>query len=267
MASTPAGNDFAEISKQINGAVKAMALKCAVELRIADIIHSHNPPMTLSEIASCIDSPSPHGEIMISNLRRIMRLLVHNKMFSVSKSNSPEDDEDEEALYGLSNLSKWILHDSDASLVPLLLCLNDPHILASLHYLSQSVKEGGIAFNNAHGCNVWDYYALQNPELSKTFYGAMSSLTKIKAREILAGYKDGFLGITSLTDVGGGTGTLMYEIVKSYPHIKAINFDLPHVVATAPMYNVRVLHVGGDMFQGSIPKTNAIFIKVSIYIY
>ena len=57
-------------------------------------------------------------------------------------------------------------------------------------------------------------------------------------------------------DVGGGIGSAAAEIVKSFPHIKGINFDLPHVVATAPMYD-GVKHVGGDMFQ-AIPNADAV---------
>ncbi|KAI4331938.1 hypothetical protein L6164_016885 [Bauhinia variegata] len=51
----------------------------------------------------------------------------------------------------------------------------------------------------------------------------------------------------------------MSEIVKSYPHIKCINFDLPHVVADASKYE-GVTHVGGDMFQ-AISKADAVFMK------
>ena len=65
-------------------------------------------------------------------------------------------------------------------------------------------------------------------------------------------------------DVGGGIGSAVAEIVKSFPHIKGINFDLPHVVATAPMYD-GVKHVGGDMFQ-AIPNADAVFMKVKVQI-
>ena len=62
-------------------------------------------------------------------------------------------------------------------------------------------------------------------------------------------------------DVGGGTGGMIAEIVKAHPHIKGTNFDLPHVVATAPIRK-GVSHVGGNMFE-SIPKADAIFMKVN----
>ncbi|KAB1206016.1 (R,S)-reticuline 7-O-methyltransferase [Morella rubra] len=84
---------------------------------------------------------------------------------------------------------------------------------------------------------------------------------------VLAEYKDGFDCVGSLVDVGsGGTGGMIAEIVKSHPHIRGINFDLPHVVATAPVRE-RVSHVGGDMFEaGAIPDADAIFMKGKLII-
>ncbi|KAI9072075.1 hypothetical protein K1719_031316 [Acacia pycnantha] len=57
----------------------------------------------------------------------------------------------------------------------------------------------------------------------------------------------------------GGTGGTVSEIVKAYPHIKCINFDLPYVLATAPEHN-GVTHVGGDMFH-SVPNADVVFMK------
>ncbi|PIA30699.1 hypothetical protein AQUCO_05400063v1 [Aquilegia coerulea] len=69
----------------------------------------------------------------------------------------------------------------------------------------------------------------------------------------------GFDTMTSLIDVGGGTGMMIGEIVKAYPHINGINFDLPHVLATAPEY-LGVVHLPGDMFI-QIPQANAVIMK------
>ncbi|CAN4113727.1 unnamed protein product [Withania somnifera] len=51
----------------------------------------------------------------------------------------------------------------------------------------------------------------------------------------------------------------MTSIVSKYPHIKGVNFDLPHVIKEAPAYP-GVEHVSGDMFQ-SVPQGDMIFIK------
>ncbi|XVF16574.1 hypothetical protein REPUB_Repub10bG0043600 [Reevesia pubescens] len=132
--------------------------------------------------------------------------------------------------------------------------------ISSWHYLSQCVKEGGTVtgFNKAHGCDHWDY-ASQNVEFNTVFNNAMLYDSRIISKAIISGYKDGFTSIGSFVDVGGGTGGMAAQIVKSYPHIKVINFDLPHVITTAPPHD-GVSHLGGDMFE-SIPNADAVFLK------
>jgi hypothetical protein len=78
-----------------------MALKCVMELRIADIIHSQDGLMTLSQIASGIDSPS----LDIPYLTRIMRLLVCKNIFT-EHHHSDSVDDGGETLYGLTEKSK-----------------------------------------------------------------------------------------------------------------------------------------------------------------
>ncbi|KAH7576895.1 hypothetical protein JRO89_XS01G0172100 [Xanthoceras sorbifolium] len=90
-----------------------MALKCAVELRIADIIHSHGGPMTLSSIASCIHSTSPPTTDIIPNLKRIMRFLVRREIFTAHDHHSSTGSDDLETLYGLNHLSRLLLYNGD----------------------------------------------------------------------------------------------------------------------------------------------------------
>ncbi|KAH1090321.1 hypothetical protein J1N35_017578 [Gossypium stocksii] len=64
-----------------------------------------------------------------------------------------------------------------------------------------------------------------------------------------------------LVDVGGGTGTALSLLVKTFPWIRGINFDLPHVVAVVPKSG-SIENVGGDMFM-SIPNTDVVFLMIS----
>ncbi|KAL6198687.1 hypothetical protein ACLB2K_028476 [Fragaria x ananassa] len=86
----------------------------------------------------------------------------------------------------------------------------------------------------------------------------MVSFTTLIMRRILDSYK-GFEHLTQLVDVGGGLGVALSLITSRYPHIKGINYDLPHVIKQAPQYP-GVEHVGGDMFS-NIPSGDAIFMK------
>jgi hypothetical protein len=37
-----------------------------------------------------------------------------------------------------------------------------------------------------------------------------------------------------VVDVGGGHGSSLLAVVRRFPNVRGINFDLPHVIALAP---------------------------------
>ncbi|XP_022140296.1 xanthohumol 4'-O-methyltransferase-like [Momordica charantia] len=229
----------------------SMALKSAVQLQLADIINSHGSPITLSQIASSIASSSASPNI--SYLARIMRLLVRRNIFA---AHHPSDGGD--TLYGLTHSSRWLLRDSDLTLAPMILAELHHWLVDPWHCFAEGVKEGGDIFQKANGHDIWGF-ASKNPQFNQLFNDAMASTSKVVINAILSVYKDGFNSVGSLADVGGGIGGAVSEIVKAYPHMKGINYDLPHVVSTATAYP-GVTHVGGDMFE-SVPKADAIFMK------
>ncbi|KAK1422280.1 hypothetical protein QVD17_25279 [Tagetes erecta] len=243
----------AQILQYLYGSLDGMAIRCCVELHIADIINHHQRPVTLIEISNAIDSPS----INIDGLRRLMKFLVHRKLFDETAVN--HSDSEDQPLYSLNHCSKWLLHDTDVTLAPLVMMRTDPVTLLHFHGLSRSIKEGGAAFKAAHGDEFFDF-CLRNSEYNKVFNEAMACTAKITTNAIVSSYKDGFLGSKgSVVDVGGGIGTAVSEIVKAFPHLKGINFDLSHVVSGAPSYD-GVTHVAGNMFN-SIPTADTIFMK------
>ncbi|KAG8480675.1 hypothetical protein CXB51_025224 [Gossypium anomalum] len=92
-----------------------------------------------------------------------------------------------------------------------------------------------------------------NPENAKRFDTAMKNLSKIIVKKIHETY-NGFQGVTTLVDVGGGYGVTLNMIISKYPSIKGVNFDLPHVVQQAPSFP------GGDMFS-TVPRADTIMMK------
>lgn len=243
-----------QILKFIFNFADSMVLKCAVELHIADIIHSHGHPITLQQIISSTGSPSPD----IACLERIMRFLVNRKIFTANPQLDGGD-----TLYGMTPASRWILRDAELSLAPFLLLENDERNLASWHHLSNCVREGGDGFEKAYGLRFWEY-ASSDPRFFKLYNEGMQCTANIFLKAICESYKDGFERIVgTLVDVGGGSGAALAEIVKAHPHIKGINFDQPQVVAKAPEYP-GISHVGGDMFK-TIPNANTIFMKTVLH--
>ncbi|KAL8507157.1 hypothetical protein ACS0TY_017890 [Phlomoides rotata] len=61
--------------------INSMSLKCAVELKIPDIIHNHNKPTKLSELANALSI----NQAKTPCLGRLMRILIHSKFFIMAK--------------------------------------------------------------------------------------------------------------------------------------------------------------------------------------
>ncbi|KAF9606083.1 hypothetical protein IFM89_023106 [Coptis chinensis] len=55
-----------------------------------------------------------------------------------------------------------------------------------------------------------------------------------------------FVGITTLVDLGGGTGTAVRNIAKAFPHKNCIVYDLPQVIVDSPGYS-EVNYVSGSL--------------------
>lgn len=100
--------------------------------------------------------------------------------------------------------------------------------------LKDAIREGGIPFNRAHGTHAFEYPSLDS-RFNRVFNDAMIDHTTLVMKKILKHYK-GFEGIKRLVDVAGGHGINSNLIASKYPHIEAINFDLPHVIQHAPVY-------------------------------
>ena len=71
---------------------------------------------------------------------------------------------------------------------------------------------------------VFEYHSSDStdPRFKEVFNRAMADISTITMKKILETYK-GFEGLTSIVDVGGGTGAVINMIVSKYPSIKGIN--------------------------------------------
>ncbi|KAJ6887680.1 caffeic acid 3-O-methyltransferase 1 [Populus alba x Populus x berolinensis] len=238
-----------------SASVLPMILKTAIELDLLEIMAKAGPGafLSTSEIASHLPTKNPDAPVMLD---RILRLLASYSILTCSLKDLP--DGKVERLYGLAPVCKFLTKNEDGvSVSPLCLMNQDKVLMESWYYLKDAILEGGIPFNKAYGMTAFEYHGT-DPRFNKVFNKGMSDHSTITMKKILETYK-GFEGLTSLVDVGGGTGAVVNTIVSKYPSIKGINFDLPHVIEDAPSFP-GVEHVGGDMFV-SVPKADAVFMK------
>ncbi|XP_039120963.1 caffeic acid 3-O-methyltransferase 2-like [Dioscorea cayenensis subsp. rotundata] len=125
--------------------------------------------------------------------------------------------------------------------------------------IKHAVLDGSVPFAKANGMTIYEHED-KDPHFSELFNETMFNRTTMYMKKMLENYK-GFESINVLVDVGGGHGGILSIILSNYPHIKAINFDLHHVVSKAKTIQ-GVEFVGGDMFVSVPSGSDAIFMKV-----
>ncbi|KAK6118505.1 hypothetical protein DH2020_047772 [Rehmannia glutinosa] len=241
-----------------------MVLKSAIELNLLELIKKLSGPagdggggfVSPAEIAAQIPTtngrpPPPHDM-----LDRILRLLASYSVLNCSLRKLQNGAV--ERVYSLAPVCKLLTKNEDGvSMASMLLMIQDKVMMDSWYHLKDAILEGENPFNKAYGMTAFEYMG-KDPRFNKLFSQAMSNHSTMFMKKILEIY-NGFEGLKSLVDVGGGTGATLNMIINKYPSIKGINFDLPHVIEHAPSYP-GVEHVGGDMFV-SVPKSDAIFMK------
>ncbi|KZV20285.1 caffeic acid 3-O-methyltransferase 1-like [Dorcoceras hygrometricum] len=213
-----------------------------------------------------------------SVLDSILRVLVSHSFLTCSKT--------EHGLrYGIAPKGKFFVADErGVSMAPFFALT-----------LQQESANWGISFKDmvlegrALCENAQRHYAnfASNSDANKIFNNAMQCVSTLTMKQILKIY-NGFDGMHSLVDVGGGNGATLDMIISKYTSIKGINLDLPTVIQTAPTYKgmniymcvfvcvckekstywpsnhrlylAGVEHVAGDMFA-ELPKADAIMLK------
>jgi hypothetical protein len=180
----------------------------AAELLIADMLA--DGPKDISELARASQSHAPF-------LYRVLRALASVGIFA-------ENDDKKFELTPMAELLK-----SGAMRSIALMFNSDWSDQAWLFFL-ESVKTGDTAFEKAHGLPVSDWLE-KNPTAAEVFNEANAIKAAGSHRGIIDAYD--FSGIRKLTDIGGGLGVLMIEILKANPHMNGAVADLPSVILEA----------------------------------
>ncbi|XP_020237164.1 isoflavone 4'-O-methyltransferase [Cajanus cajan] len=242
--------------KHVYNFVSSMALKSAMELGIADAIHSHGKAMTLSELSSALKlHPSKLGV-----LHRFMRLLTHNGFFT--KTSTQKEGAEEEIAYALTPPSMLLVRSKPTCLAPIVKGALHASSLDMWHsskkWLTEDSKELTL-YESATGESFWDFLNKTTESDTLTMFQDAMAADSAMFDLALQECKHVFQGLSSLVDVGGGTGGVARLIHQAFPHLKCTVLDQPQVVANLPS-SENLNFVGGDMFK-SIPSADAVLLK------
>ncbi|KAL6616079.1 hypothetical protein ACP70R_038349 [Stipagrostis hirtigluma subsp. patula] len=245
----------AELWNHIFAYTKSMALRCAVELGVPDAVHRLGGVATVPELVTALSLPSSRAPY----LRRLMRLLAHAGFFVV----------DDAGAYGLTPLSRLLVSAPGAGqgLSPFALAMLHPVVVSpslSLASWFRAADAGTAAarvpFAATHGRELWAV-AKDDPAFGEAFNDAMACDGRFVMDVLLRDHGDVFRGLTSLVDVGGGSGGAARAIAAAFPRVKCSVLELPHVVASVPPGDRGgVEFVAGDMFE-HVPKADAVLLK------
>ncbi|KAF8665935.1 hypothetical protein HU200_054020 [Digitaria exilis] len=218
-----------------------MSLKCVVDLGIPDAIHRRGGTATLADIAT---DTGVHPA-KIADLRRLMELLSSSGMFTVT------DGESSTAVYGLTTACRFLV--GYLNLSPIVPFFVNPFVVSSFFSLCDWLKSepetAGSLFELAHGHSL------------NVLNNSMVADNELFLEVIILDKGRIFRGLSSLVDVGGGSGAGARVIARAFPRMKCTVLDLPHVVEQATGGGDSNLQfVAGDMFE-SIPPANAVFLK------
>jgi hypothetical protein len=229
---TPAG----KLLKMIAMRHVPQALHVVAVLRIADLLA--DGPRSVNELAQRTGSHEP-------TLYRLLRTLVAAGVF----------DKDTKGRFRLTALGQPLRSNVADSVRAASILLSGESELEGR--LVDCVLTGKTAIELASGTTNWIEYYQGDPARAAVFNAAMTALSNAHYAGVVEAYD--FRTIRKLVDVGGGHGRLLSMILKAYPKMHGVLFDLQHAaeggqrtIAEAGL-SQRCDVVGGDFFR-SVPE-------------
>lgn len=217
------------------------ALRVATKLNIADLLKEG--PKHIDELAKLTHS-SP------SSLNRILRMLSSENIFY----------ESEGLNYSLAPAGQFLLKEHEYSLRDAVLMLTNETLWRPVGDAVESVQKNP-AFENLYGMSFYQYWQ-DNVREDHDFQAGMSSLSKVENYFIIKNYD--FPQNKVVTDIAGGLGGLLLEVLRANPTLKGQLFDREHVLERTRLVELgddsRWKLIPGDLF-GEFPESDIYLIK------
>lgn len=229
------GGDPIQLLQMITGMWVTQSIHTVATLGIADCI---------AEGAKDVETLAEQVRCNADYLYRVMRALAGNGIFTEV---SPR-------CFALTPTGQYLRSDVPGSLRSLSLTISDEWQWNCFGDLLETVKTGQSAMQRRYQVqDTFEYLTQVAPKSGEVFDHAMTGWASSIHMAILESYD--FSGLSSLVDIAGGHGVLMSAILKRYPALTGVVFDLPDVVsgATTTLANAAISArcdvVGGSFFE------------------
>jgi ubiquinone/menaquinone biosynthesis C-methylase UbiE len=192
-------------------------------------------------------------------LYRVMRALASIGLFAENPTRT----------FSLTPVSEPLCQDVPNSMRDMALWIADPFHFEVYGELSHSLRTGETVPEKIYGLPCFEYLA-QDQEVGDRFNNAMTGFSATVIAAALEAYDFSCLSGKTLVDVAGGHGKVLTEILKKYPDVRGVLFDLEHVVQGARPrlqsegLSTRCSIAHGDFFQ-TVPSGDAYIMKHIIH--
>jgi hypothetical protein len=237
-----------QLSRMITSYWVPQAIYTAATLGIADVLAGG--PKSSADVAAAVGAHP-------GALHRLLRALVVLELCSQT----------DDGAFELTPLGACLRADTRDSVRAWVLVMGGESVWRSWGRLVDCVRTGN-SVPAQDGAGTFDSIAA-NPEAGAVFNASMVQLTRLLAPAIAAAYD--FSGLRTLVDVGGGYGALLPPILKAYPDVRGIVFDLPHCrdgatrVFEKTGVASRCEFVAGNFFEDPLPRADAYLVKSVIH--
>lgn len=208
------------------------------ELGIADLLR--DGPVSADVLAEKTDTHAP-------TLYRLLRALSSVGIFM----------ERRDRVFGLTPLSQCLLSDAMRPIARMFLSKWHDKVWNGLEY---TVRTGRPGFDHAFGKPAFQWME-ENPKERAIMDQGQGLKAKGFAGAVLEIYD--FSSFGSICDVGGGQGTFLIELLKTYPQMKGIVADLPGAIQRCEEaiiragLNDRCHAISYDFFEETPPLCDA----------
>jgi len=185
------------------------ALYVAAKLGIADLLAPG--PGTAAGLAAATGTDD-------RSLYRVLRALASVGVFS----------ETEPQTFANTPASETLRTDAPNSTRFFVMFVGEEPHWRNIGHTMYSVKTGHPCWEHVHGEPIFPYMFNTNKEFGEIFNRAMISLSHQDIEPVMNAYD--FSGVGTLADIAGGYGHLLAAILKKYPSLKGVLFELPQLL-------------------------------------
>lgn len=234
------------LMQMLFGPLTQQCICVATKLKIADLVAEY--PQTIAQLAAKTNSNE-------DALYRVLRMLSSIGIFK-----------QEGRKFGLTPIASLLRSGDPNSMYSFAIMMGEDWIWRNWGELMYSVQTGKTAHHKVHGMSSFEYFT-SNTKAGTIFNNAMTNLSKGVVAPIVEAYD--FSKVSKVADIAGGHGMLLSGVLKSYPKVSGVLFDLSPVIAGSSFLlqeegvSDRVELESGDFFN-SIPAGADIYLMKHI---